>query len=348
MSKVRHAVLRVGLSVLGLTAYAPDYCPALRAYYDEGIRYELENGKLGLRLQFRSQFRYTLVDSGDQQNQPGEPDLIEERSDLDINRARIKLGGHVWKPWLEFYWENDLLKGRLLDLRAMIQPRKEIGLRLGQYKVLYNRERVESSGKQTLVERSIVNTAFTVDRQLGGSAVGHLWQGTPFDANYALGLFVGAGRDGDPDDSQRPMFVGRLQWNFLGRYLDYSSTDIRRRSEPAGSLALGAVSYRSAFTRYSTSGGGQLNKVHRRWRRPLRSHPGDDRGRLPAPRFRFQFGVSLEGNRRSSDRPLQQHRRLLSAGRILPARSLGLCPGTPGACRAHRAGAVGEADQRRR
>jgi phosphate-selective porin OprO/OprP len=227
----------------------------VRAYYDKGLRYELTNGKLGLRLEVRGQLRYTYTDSEDDSD---EGDLIADENKIEFTRARIKLGAYVLRPWLEFHWENDLIDGRLLTLRTDIRPRESIGVRAGQYKVLFSRERVESSGKQTFVDRSVVNRTFTVDRQRGGQFVGRLFAGRAIDSSYAIGAFVGAGRKNEADESDRPMVVGRWQWNYLGRELDYSSTDIGRRVEPAGSLTIGFVSYRSAFTRYSSDGGGQL------------------------------------------------------------------------------------------
>ena len=54
------------------------------------------------------------------------------------------------------------------------------------------------------------------------------------------------------------MYVGRWQWNFLKRVLPFSQSDIARREEPAASLAFAAMSNVGQFTRFSSSGPGQL------------------------------------------------------------------------------------------
>ena len=129
---------------------------------------------------------------------------------------------------------------------------------MGQFKVEYNRERVDSSGAQQFVERSIVNRPFTIDRQTGPSVRGRLFAGSLADSRYAFGVFTGTGRGGGVDENRRPMYVGRWQWNFLKRDLPYSQSEVARRKEPAASLAFGAVSNIGEYTRFSSGGGGQL------------------------------------------------------------------------------------------
>ena len=122
----------------------------------------------------------------------------------------------------------------------------------------YNRERFDSSGKQLFVERSIVTQPFTLDRQIGVTATGRLFGGRAADSSYWVGVFRGTGRGGDDDGGSMPLVFGRWQWNVLRRVLPFSRSDISRRAKPAGSVALAAASNRSAFTRFSSAGGGQL------------------------------------------------------------------------------------------
>jgi hypothetical protein len=58
------------------------------------------------------------------------------------------------------------------DLRGTWKPAVWFNLRAGQWKAEFNRERVDSSGKQQFVDRSIANYWFTVDRQNGVMASG--------------------------------------------------------------------------------------------------------------------------------------------------------------------------------
>jgi phosphate-selective porin OprO and OprP len=73
---------------------------------------------------------------------------------------------------------------RLLDWRISLEKFFFFSLRVGQWNVEYNRERRDSSGQQQLVERSIVNDFFTIDRQMGAMLYGRLAPGSWFDPWY--------------------------------------------------------------------------------------------------------------------------------------------------------------------
>jgi hypothetical protein len=52
--------------------------------------------------------------------------------------------------------------------------------------------------------------------------------------------------------------MSRIQWNFFGRELKFSGSDLDFSDKPIGLIALAAVTNRSRYTRFSQSGGGQL------------------------------------------------------------------------------------------
>ena len=54
------------------------------------------------------------------------------------------------------------------------------------------------------------------------------------------------------------MFTGRWQWNFLGRDVPFTQSDIKYTPRTIASFALAGASNRGRFTRWSSSGGGQL------------------------------------------------------------------------------------------
>lgn len=226
------------------------------ARYDDGLEVETRDGTFRLHAELRVQLRFTTPFDDD----PRTPEDFArpDATDLALNRGRVKLGGHAYRPWLGYYLEYDLPSDRLLDLRVTLSRFEWLQLRVGQGKAIYNRERVASSGRQQFVERSIVNREFTIDRQQGVQLLGRLLPGTAADSRYWLGVFSGAGR-GESNDDDRLMWMGRYQWNFLGRDLPFSQSDVERHESPAGSLALAAVTNRGASTRFSSDGGGQLD-----------------------------------------------------------------------------------------
>jgi phosphate-selective porin len=220
-----------------------------------GIEVASADGRYRIHLWFRGQFRYTYPfddasTTAEGFNQPAV-------SSIDVRRARIKLGGNIYRPWLKYYFEYDFSKNQLLDLRFTLSRYRWLQLRVGQWKVNYNRERVDSSGKQQFVERSIVNGYFTLDRQPGVMVGGHLWPGQRADSWYLFGIFNGNGR-GTSNDDAAMMWIARYQWNFLGRDLPYAQSDVELRKKPAGTVAFATSSNTSPYTRFSSAGGGQL------------------------------------------------------------------------------------------
>lgn len=224
------------------------------SYGKQGLQYEDSAGNNFLWFGVRAQTRWTgsaVVED----ELPGAP--VSDSDELKVNRARLKLGGHLVRPAFTVYSEYDLVGERLLDLRATYQFSDALSIRIGQWKSEFNRERVDSSGKQQFVERSVVTPWFTIDRQQGVVASGRLGAGSRADTSYWAGWLTGAGRGGDADQADG-LWLGRLQWNVHGRVLGFSQSALGRPEKPVGSLAIAAVSGKSGFTAFSSNGGGQL------------------------------------------------------------------------------------------
>ena len=60
---------------------------------------------------------------------------------------------------MEIYSEYNFPTDSLLDYRATWRLREHLKLRFGQWKSDYNRERIDSSGKQQFVDRSLSDNA---------------------------------------------------------------------------------------------------------------------------------------------------------------------------------------------
>ena len=227
----------------------------LKVKYKDGIKLETTDGRFSADIGFRAQLRASDVNSSEL---AGQADPISEETGGEVRRSRFKLSGHLYKEWITYKLEYAFEGSRLIDLWTRVQPRDEFGFQAGQYKIPYNRERVDSSGKQQFVERSIVNRPFTVDRQQGITFLGTLFKGTYAESEYSLGVFNGTGRGGDLDDDGEPMYLARYQWNFLGESLGYGQSDVKRRDKPAAALAVATATTVGRYTRFSSSGGGQL------------------------------------------------------------------------------------------
>jgi phosphate-selective porin OprO/OprP len=222
-------------------------------------------GRFFGKVNIRSQIRFSSPFRG----APRKPSHFSQadENDLRFQRARFKMEGHVFKPWIAFKFEDDLVNNRILDARMTIKKWGWLQFRFGQAKVDYNRERLDSSGKQQFADRSIVNRAFTLDRQKGVTILGRLMKGTLGDSRYYVGAFAGNGRGfRQPKTGPRlnhddgaPMLMARYQWNFLGQDLGHSQSDLEYHEKPAAALEVGTASNRSRYTRFSSGGGGQVD-----------------------------------------------------------------------------------------
>ena len=232
--------------------------PHAHASDELGVQYTSPEERFSINPWLRAQFRFSdpfdedLLTAAEFANLPG--------SDFEVRRARLKVKGFLWQPKIGFYYEHELTGDHpLLDLRLDLDLRKDLQLRIGQHKILFNRERIDSSGTQQFVERSIATYAFTLDRQLGITLTKKFQQGTTMDNWLMLGVNQGTGRGGLNEDGGDPMYLARWQWHFLGKELPFSQSDLKFRKMPAASLAFAAAQVRGAYTRYSSSGGGQLD-----------------------------------------------------------------------------------------
>jgi phosphate-selective porin len=231
--------------------------PSIRVGHgDKGFEIGTSDGNYLMQVQLRLQFRYAYPRDSD-------PITFDDFSGPDqhifkVNRSRIKIGGNAFQPWLKYYMEYELGGNALLDMRFMLEKSPALRLKVGQWKAQYSRERIISSGTQQMMERSIINRAFTIDRQQGVSLYGRLKGPGIADFNYWVSVFTGMGRGAQENDDDQLMYMFRGQWNFFGRSVPFSGSDVEYHEKPAGMLAFAAVTNRSPYTRFSTSGGGQL------------------------------------------------------------------------------------------
>ncbi|MBC9797941.1 OprO/OprP family phosphate-selective porin [Sinomicrobium weinanense] len=226
-------------------------------YGKRGFELKSSDDRYLLQIQGRIQFRFATPDD---QDPITFDDYDTEHSSLfKVNRSRLKVGGNVYQPWLKYYWEYELGKSNLLDFRVMVEKWDWLKLKVGQWKVEYSRERRISSGEQGMMDRSIINRPFTVDRQQGVELYGRLKNGRMLDFSYWMGLFTGTGRGSATNDDGNLMYFGRVQWNVLGEDLGFKSSDLEFHSKPEAIIALAGVSNRSPYTRFSQSGGGYLS-----------------------------------------------------------------------------------------
>lgn len=204
----------------------------------DGLYLQNDSKEFSMHIDVRMQTRYTNIDNSDE---------------LKINRSRLKVGGKLGVNWLDYYTEYDFVNNVVLDFWVAPKVSEALHFRIGQYKVPYNRERFDSSGKQQFAERSIVTPTFTLDRQVGVTAMGRIFKEELFDSSYAIGLFLGTGRGGYKEGNSPDMVFARWQFNLFQTVLPFSRSDLKRHKKPALSLAFAVAKYEGKYTKFSTS-----------------------------------------------------------------------------------------------
>ncbi len=174
-----------------------------------------------------------------------------------IRRARLKFGGFVLSPKLKYKIELGLsnrdIAGAtvytgnapryILDAVIKWNFHENFVLWAGQTKLPGNRERVISSANLQLVDRSLLNAAFNIDRDLGIQLRHHLTLGENFVIREIFSVAQGEGRNVVTGNLGGHQYTGRLEFLPFGKFKnkgDYLGSSLEREAKPK--LAVG-VSY---------------------------------------------------------------------------------------------------------
>ena len=193
------------------------------------------------------------------------PDLSVQEWEARVRRLRLRFDGYVGNPKLQYYIQLSFSRadqdfengGEAKIIRDAIvyynfSPQFYIGL--GQSKLPGNRQRVTSSGNMQFADRSIANSAFTLDRDFGLFAYFNQSIGQSV-INLKGAVSTGEGRNITRSD-QGLAYTLRAEWLPWGEFAgngDYSEGDLE--FEPMPRLSLAATYSHNEETRQS---GGQL------------------------------------------------------------------------------------------
>lgn len=233
------------------------------AKFGKGIRFEAPDTSLSLKFELRFQTLFEL-----------EHDLgattDATQTEMMIRRARLKFSGFVFNPGWEYKVELGLSnrdiesRGRSSDypniiLDAFFKKRlsKNFKLRVGQFKLPGNRERVISSGSLQLVDRSLVNSRFNIDRDMGVMLEGKHKLGNMEIRDY-LAISKGEGRNRLGFDTGLA-YSGRIEWLPMGAFGgkgDYVEGAIHREETPKLSVGVWGC-----FNDDAQRSGGQLGST---------------------------------------------------------------------------------------
>jgi len=181
-----------------------------KAGYNKGLTFSTTDGNFKMRFRIRGQFQVS-VDDTDGEN---------TATNFSVARLRMKWDGHAFRPWFLYTLQLGARDSvTLRDLYFTIAYNKNIMPRVGQFKVPFSRETLNSSSALQLVTRSIADAEFTYARDRGVTLNGGL--GKNYNFSYAAGVFNGDGRNGKSTDSNL-LYAGRIQLGLGGEESKFS------------------------------------------------------------------------------------------------------------------------------
>tara|TARA_Y100001968_G_scaffold175935_1_gene161259 strand:- start:2302 stop:3531 length:1230 start_codon:yes stop_codon:yes gene_type:complete len=151
-----------------------------------------------------------------------------------VRRARIKGHGYAFSPRLKYKFEYDVHNGFVLDAVIKWNFAGNWTVWFGQTKLPGNIERVFSSQKLQLVDRSLLNSKFTLDRDAGGQLRHHFTIGKNFLVREIFAFSQGEGLN-RKTQSYGHGYTGRIELLPFGKFTkkgDYFASDLKREKKP--------------------------------------------------------------------------------------------------------------------
>jgi hypothetical protein len=236
-------ILALTTSLIAQETNAPKFGKGLFNLVGKDSTYTM---KVGARMQFLSVNSWDIEDGN----------LINPESNFLVRRARLKFDGFAFTPKLKYKLELGLsnrdISGAseftsnapryILDAVIKWNFYENFELWFGQTKLPGNRERVISSGNLQQVDRSLLNSRFNIDRDLGIQIRHHFNLSEKFIVKEMFSIAQGEGRNITTGNIGGHQFTGRIELLPFGNFKskgDYVGSDLKREETPK--FALGVV-----------------------------------------------------------------------------------------------------------
>ncbi|OUS01384.1 porin [Flavobacteriales bacterium 33_180_T64] len=196
-------------------------------------------------VKFAPRFQVRSISSWDHDgNQYGSPE-----HNFIVRRARLKFSGFAYSPKLKYKIELGLsnrdISGAnefnrntpryILDAVIMWNFSKNWELWAGQTKLPGNVERVVSSGNLQLIDRSLLNSRFNIDRDLGVQLRHKSNLGGEFLMREKIAITQGEGRNVSEGNQGGLQYTARVEFLPFGTFKskgDYVQADLKREKKP--------------------------------------------------------------------------------------------------------------------
>ncbi|MGP1991546.1 porin [Zobellia laminariae] len=222
--------------------------------------------KIGTRMQF-----LTIASWGEGED----GGLVDPRQNFSIRRARLKFDGFAFSPKLKYKFEFGLsnrdLSGAseytsnapryILDGVIIWNFYKNFEFWMGQTKLPGNIERVISSGNLQQVDRSLLNSRFTIDRDQGVQLRHKFNLTNQFLIKEKLAISQGEGRNITTGNLGGLQHTTRLELFPFGDFSAYIGADLKRVETPKLMLAATFDFNNNAVKNRSNQGSYMVNDI---------------------------------------------------------------------------------------
>lgn len=243
MKNLTKSLCFIFLIFFSFNSYTQELAPEkIDMVLKDGVTFKHENDFL-MRMRFRVQNRFTL-----ETKKANDSEL--DSSEFTIRRVRLRFDGNALDPRLLYRlqfsftrgdqdWDNAKVPNILRDAVVGWRWNPKHTFWFGMAKLPGNRQRTISSSAQQMVDRSIVNATFNIDRDAG---VQHFSQfGDEQPLWLKLAISNGEGRN-QPNQNASLATTARLEWYPLGKFNDDGDNfeaDLFREPKPRLGLAVG-------------------------------------------------------------------------------------------------------------
>ncbi|WP_028889946.1 porin [Tenacibaculum ovolyticum] len=224
--------------------------------------------KIGARMQFLTIAQWDSNADG----------LSNPSSSFLVRRARLKFNGFAFSPKLKYKMELGLTNRDIggaseftnnapryiLDAVLKWNFYENFELWMGQTKLPGNRERVVSSANLQMVDRSLLNKRFNIDRDMGIQLRHHFNISDNFIVREALSIAQGEGRNVTTGNLGGHQYTAHLEFLPFGKFKskgDYKGSDLKRETSPKLAIATSYDFNNNAVKNRSNQGSYMKNDV---------------------------------------------------------------------------------------
>jgi len=235
---------------------------ALTAGYDKRFFIKTADDQFKLEFDTRLQVRYSWLQTANDDlstegldatdwaglgNNPANFEAVDSTAKgFELERARVYFRGHVLKD-LKYNFaiaaDDESSNGAYMyiyELSYSFMP--EFGVRAGRFKGPFGKQETTSSGRQMLIDRSLANEVFNIDRCSGLELFGDINLGE-IQPHYAVMVFNGLQNNNDTPlaaNDNTPALAGRITIPMLGATLkDFENeSDLKGHDNPVMQLGV--------------------------------------------------------------------------------------------------------------